>query len=206
MFFSLFFRRVLILALPVVLIAGSSFAAGPMETVKEITERTINILTDEELMAPERDQEKRELLRQAADEFFDWEGMAQTALSVHWRERTPAERKEFTELFADFLDKTYMDRIEDYSGERIEYLQEEIDKDFPDEATVKANVITAENKAIPVEYLMIEMDDGSWKVYDVLIEGVSLLRNYTSQFNSIILRSSYEELIEMLRERVGEKS
>lgn len=198
--FSSVLRRVVICVFPVVFVAGTCFAAGPMETVKDITDRTIAILSDEDLKAPEKLDEKKERLRELADEFFDWEGMAQTALSVHWRDRTPSERKEFTDLFARFLDRTYMDRIEDYSGEKIEYLGEEIDKDYADEAVVKANVITAKNTAIPVEYMMIELD-GSWKVYDVLIEGVSLLRNYTSQFNSIILRSSYEELVKMLKEK-----
>ena len=198
--FSPAFRRVLLCAFPAVFLATACFAAGPMETVKDITDRTIAILSDDGLKAPEKLEEKKELLRKLADEFFDWEGMAQTALSVHWRNRTPAERKEFTDLFARFLDRTYMDRIEDYSGEKIEYLGEEIDKEYPDEAVVRANGITAKNTAIPVEYLMIELD-GTWKVYDVLIEGVSLLRNYTSQFNSIILRSSYEDLVKMLKER-----
>ena len=201
MFFSSTFSRVFLFAAPAVFMAATCLAAGPLETVKGITDRTIEVLTDEGLKAPERAEEKRESLRKLADEFFDWEGMAQTALSVHWRQRTPEERKEFTGLFAEFLDKTYMDRVEGYSGERIEYLEEGIDKDYPDEAVVKANVITDKKTAIPVEYLMVELD-GEWKVYDVMIEGVSLLRNYTSQFNSIILRSSYEELVETIRKRV----
>jgi phospholipid transport system substrate-binding protein len=94
-----------------------------------------------------------------------------------------------------------MDKVEGYSGEKIDYIEEWIDKDYPDEAMVKANVITEKQGEIPVEYLMMEKD-GTWKVYDVLVEGVSLLKNYTSQFNSIILRSSYEELLEMLKEKI----
>jgi len=185
-----------------VLTAATCVAAGPMETVKKITDRTIFILADEKLKAPEREAEKQELLREAADEFFDWRSMAQTALSVHWRKRTPEEKEEFTRLFAEFLEKTYMDKVEGYSGEKIEYLEEWIDREYPDEAVVKANVMTEKQGAIPVEYLMFEKD-GTWKVYDVLVEGVSLLRNYTSQFNSIILRSSYEELVDMLKEKIG---
>jgi phospholipid transport system substrate-binding protein len=190
-----------LLALPMVLTAATCTAAGPMETVKNITDRTIEILGDEELKAPDKAAEKRELLREAADRFFDWRSMARTALSVHWRKRTEEEKDEFTRLFAEFLEKTYMDKVEGYSGEKIDYLEEWIDKDYPDEAIVKANVITDKQGEIPVEYLMIEKD-GTWKVYDVLVEGVSLLKNYTSQFNSIILRSSYEELLEMLKEKI----
>jgi phospholipid transport system substrate-binding protein len=190
-----------LLALPMVLTAATCTAAGPMETVKNITDRTIEILGDEELKAPDKAAEKRELLREAADRFFDWRSMARTALSVHWRKRTEEEKDEFTRLFAGFLEKTYMDKVEGYSGEKIDYLEEWIDKDYPDEAIVKANVITDKQGEIPVEYLMIEKD-GTWKVYDVLVEGVSLLKNYTSQFNSIILRSSYEELLEMLKEKI----
>ncbi|MFO8090420.1 MAG: ABC transporter substrate-binding protein [Desulfatiglandaceae bacterium] len=201
MFFSSIFRRMALLALPVLLTAATCAAAGPMETVKNITDRTIEILGDEELKAPDRAAQKRELLREAADQFFDWTSMAQTALSVHWRKRTEEEKEEFTRLFAEFLEKTYMDKVEGYSGEKIEYIEEWIDKDYPDEAVVKANVITEKQGKIPVEYLMMEKD-GAWKVYDVLVEGVSLLRNYTSQFNSIILRSSYEELVVMLKEKI----
>jgi phospholipid transport system substrate-binding protein len=190
-----------LIAAPVVLTATTCAAAGPMETVKDITDRTIKILADETLKAPDRAAEKRELLREAADEFFDWRSMARTALSVHWRKRTEEEKDEFTRLFAEFLEKTYMDKVEGYSGEKIDYLEESIDKDYPDEAVVKANVLTEKQGPIPVEYLMMEKD-GAWKVYDVLVEGVSLLKNYTSQFNSIILRSSYEELVSMLKEKI----
>lgn len=201
MFFSSLFHRVLLFAFPVVFTAAICAAAGPMETVKDITDKTISILADEKLKTPEKAEEKREMLRRAADRFFDWRSMAQTALSVHWRKRTAEEKEEFTRLFAEFLEKTYMDKVESYSGERIEYIEERIDRDYPDEAVVKANVMTKEQGAVPVEYLMMETD-GEWKVYDVLIEGVSLLKNYTSQFNSIILRSSYEELVDMLKEKI----
>jgi phospholipid transport system substrate-binding protein len=201
MLFSPRLRRIFLCSIPAVFVAATCVAAGPMETVKDITDRTIRILADHGLKAPERASEKRELLREAADDFFDWEGMAQTALSVHWRQRTSEEKKEFTDLFAEFLEKTYMDKVESYSGEKIEYLEEKINKDYPDEGVVKANVITDKDTEIPVEYQMIELD-GKWKVYDVFVEGVSLLRNYTSQFNSVILRSSYEELVEMLKKKI----
>jgi phospholipid transport system substrate-binding protein len=200
MSFSWIFRWMAFLAVTVIFTATTCAAAGPMETVQKITDRTIEILADENLKAPEKAGEKQKLLRREADEFFDWRSMAQTALSVHWRKRTEEEKKEFAALFAEFLEKTYMDKVEGYSGEKIKYLEEQIDKDYPDEAVVKANVLTEKQGAIPVEYFMME-NGGTWKVYDVLVEGVSLLKNYTSQFNSIILRSSYEDLVAMLKEK-----
>jgi phospholipid transport system substrate-binding protein len=200
MSFSWIFRWMAFPAVTVIFTATTCAAAGPMETVQKITDRTIEILADENLKAPEKAGEKQKLLRREADEFFDWRSMAQTALSVHWRKRTEEEKKEFAALFAEFLEKTYMDKVEGYSGEKIKYLEEQIDKDYPDEAVVKANVLTEKQGAIPVEYFMME-NGGTWKVYDVLVEGVSLLKNYTSQFNSIILRSSYEDLVAMLKEK-----
>jgi len=132
------------------------------------------------------------------DERFDWEEMARRSLATHWANRTPEERKEFVRLFADLLERTYMKQVEDYSGEKVLYEGEAKDGDY---AAVRVKIVTKKNKDIAVEY-RLKKEGNHWSVYDVSIAGVSLINNYRIQFNSIILQSSYENLIKRLREKI----
>jgi phospholipid transport system substrate-binding protein len=124
--------------------------------------------------------------------------MARRSLARHWAQRTAEEKKEFVHLFAELLERTYMSKVEGYSGEKVRYQRETVDGDY---AVVKVKILTQKSKDIPVEYrLKKEGDD--WLVYDVSIEGVSLVNNYRTQFTSIVLQSSYENLVKKLREKV----
>jgi phospholipid transport system substrate-binding protein len=124
--------------------------------------------------------------------------MARRSLATHWAKRTPEERKEFVPLFSDLLERTYMKKVEDYSGEKVLYEGETQDGDY---AVVKVKIVTKKNKDISVEY-RLKKEGNNWLVYDVSILGVSLVNNYRTQFNSIISQSSYENLVKKLKEKV----
>jgi len=166
-----------------------------MDAIKRSTDRILKSLKDPELNAKSKEPEKRRLLRRIADERFDWEEMAKRSLATHWGERTPEEKKEFVSLFSDLLDRSYMGKIEGYKNERIVFEKEKIDGDF---AVVESNVVTEREVEIPINY-RLHKKGSEWLVYDVSIEGVSLVNNYRTQFNNIIMSSSYQELVKRMK-------
>ena len=123
--------------------------------------------------------------------------MAKRALGSHWRRRTPAEQEEFVKLFRDFLEKIYSDKVDLYGGEKVRFGREVIDKDF---AQVESAVINPNGEEIAVSYKLRQMN-GQWKVYDVVVENISIVNNYRSQFDRVISSSSYEELVKRLQEK-----
>lgn len=191
------FRNIVSLFL-VLSITVPGLAGEPMEKIRQTTDKILSIVNDPVIKNPAKTQERRKLIRSAVDELFNWEEMARRSLARHWDQRTPEERKEFVRFFADLLERTYMSRVEDYSGEKVQYGRETIEGDY---AVVKVKIMTRKNKDIPVEY-RLRKEGNDWFVYDVSIEGVSLVNNYRTQFNSIILQSSYENLAKKLKEKV----
>ena len=169
-----------------------------MGGIKQTTDKILTIVTNPALKPPSQAAEREKLIRQAVDERFDWEEMARRSLATHWAKRTPEERKEFVPLFSDLLERTYMKKVEDYSGEKVLYEGETRDGDY---AVVKVKIVTKKNKDISVEY-RLKKEGNNWLVYDVSILGVSLVNNYRTQFNSIISQSSYENLVKKLKEKV----
>ncbi len=123
--------------------------------------------------------------------------MAKRSLGMHWRDRTPQEREEFVDLFADLLEKSYHKKLESYTDQEILYTKEQVENNKFGVVTTQI-VSQKENLDIPVDYKLMRRD-GQWKVYDVVIEGVSLVSNYRSQFNRIIQTSSYAELVRKMR-------
>lgn len=182
-------------------LAGTSVAGEPSDQIKQTTDKIISILVDPDLKDPSRSEERSKLVRKAADERFDWQEMARRALARHWKPRTDEERREFVPLFADLLERTYMKKIQNYSGEAVDYLGDRVEGKY---GIVKVKISTAKNLEIPVLYRVREKG-GVWLIYDVSIEGVSLVNNYRTQFNSIILNSSYEELVQKLKKKVSKK-
>jgi phospholipid transport system substrate-binding protein len=195
-----FLSRCVLIVVLVFGLEGAALAADPMAQIKATTDKIIAIVTDPALKAPAKEEERRKLIRQAADERFDWEEMARRSLARYWAQRTGAERQEFVRLYSDLLERTYMDKIENYSGEKVYYTGENVAGDY---AVVTVKVVTKKEVEIPVEYRMLEKGN-NWLIYDVSIEGVSLVYNYRVQFNDIILRSSYAELVKRLKAKVDQ--
>jgi len=141
--------------------------------------------------------ERRDAVRRIASEVFDYNEMARRSLGTHWNARTPEERSEFVTLFSDLLGRTYFSKIDTYQGEKVRYGSETVDGD---QATVKTAVIGKDGKEMPIDYRM-RQSNGRWVVYDVSIQGVSLVSNYRTQFNRVVTTESYEALVQRLRDK-----
>jgi phospholipid transport system substrate-binding protein len=191
--------RSLVFLLLVVGIAVPASAGEPTEQIKQTTDKILSVVKDPALKAPSRAQERRKAIRKVVDDRFDWEEMARRSLGRHWAQRTAEGKKEFIRLFSDLVERTYMGKVENYSGEKVRYEGETIDGDH---AVVKVIIMTQKNKDISVDY-RLQKEGNEWLVYDVSIEGVSLINNYRTQFNSIILQSSFEDLLKKLKAKVA---
>ena len=175
-------------------------AKEPTDQVKNTIDKVISILNDKELKKPNKTEERRSKLRKAVGERFDYEEMAKRSLALHWQKLNPKERKEFTELFGELLERSYINKIESYSDEKILYIDESIE---PDYSIVKTKIVTKRNVEIPLDYRLMRVSN-QWKVYDVVIEGVSLVSNYRTQFSRIIRSHSYAELVKRLKTKKEE--
>jgi len=195
-----FIRPLSLLAVFFLFFTVSAYAAGPTEQVKKTIDKVIDILKNKELKKPNKTEERRALLRKATEERFDYEEMAKRSLAVHWHKRTPQERKEFTSLFSELLERSYINKIERYSDEQILYTEESVDSHY---GVVKTIILTKRNVEVPVDYRLLKSEN-QWKVYDIVIEGVSLVSNYRNQFNRIIRRDSYDELVKRLKTKKEE--
>jgi len=173
-------------------------AASPMEDIKSTTDKIIDIVTNPHLKEPEQKDARARLIRAAVDERFDWEEISRRTVGRYWARTSAEQRATFTELFSRLLERTYMDRVDDYSGEQVVYLEELIDGNY---ALVKVMIQTPRSADIPVDYRIINKD-GKWLIYDINIQGVSLVNNYRIQFSNILARSSFDDLVAQLRERV----
>ncbi len=194
-------RTLLMVAALILMLGGNCFAGAPTDDIKKTTDRILAIVTDPALKGPQHDKERGALIRKAVDQRFDWEAMTKRSLGRHWRDRSEAEKKEFIVLFGKLLERTYLDKVGSYSGEKVVYMGETIDGKY---ATVTAGILTHSKSEVTVLYRLKALN-GDWRVYDISIEGVSLVNNYRKQFNSIIVRSDYNELVKKLREKVAEK-
>jgi phospholipid transport system substrate-binding protein len=175
-------------------------ANDPRDQIKQTTDKVVSILTNPSLKGPGKAAERRKLIRAAADERFDWEEMAKRSLARFWPQRTSEEKKEFIRLFQELLGSAYLSKLESYSGEKITYEGETVDGDY---ATTRVRVVTTKNQEILIEYRMLKKGD-TWVVYDISAEGVSLVNNYRTQFNSVLVKSPFSVLVEKLRAKVGQ--
>jgi phospholipid transport system substrate-binding protein len=185
-------------ALALILLAMAPAASpSPTEVVKTGIEQVVQAVQDFDSTHPAAAEKRRLEIRRAAGSLFDFEEMARRTLARHWSDRTPSEREEFVALFRDLLERSYLSRLENYSGERIIYLGETVDGEF---ATVRSKIITGRTSEIAMSYRLHQVSS-RWAIYDVLIEGVSFVGNYRSQFNRIISKTSYGDLVKKLRHK-----
>jgi len=190
------------LAAVIVLVGGASAEPGgaATEAVRSTINEVIRVLKDAELKKPGRAEERRLLLEKVIGDRFNYEEMSRRALGAQWNKLSAQERYEFVDLFKGLLSGTYADKIEGYSGEQVHYLNERLEADY---AEVRTKVATDKTE-IPLDYRLLNKS-GDWRVYDVVVDGVSLVNNYRSQFTKIIRESSYADLLEKLREKSKKK-
>ena len=175
--------------------ASAAQAGVPTDTVRDYTDAVVRVLEDPALQAEERRAERRAAVRKIAIDIFDVQETARRALGPHWQQRTPQERDEFVQLFADLLERTYINKIDFYGGEKLKFTEEKIDGDI---ATVRGTVTTKQGTDVLVQARMHKRGE-RWLIYDVAIENISLISNYRAQFDRIIRTSSYSDLVKRLR-------
>lgn len=182
-----------------------SNAGAPTEQIRMSVDKVQAILKNPQLKSAAKIKERREQLRQVVSSRFDFAEMARRSLGGQWRRLTPKEQEEFVRLFTDLLERAYIDRIEAYSDEKFAYVRENLDKNY---AEVMSRIVTNKGEEFSLNY-KVHLVGSEWKVYDVVVENISLVNNYRSQFNRIITNSSYEELIRRMKEKqielAGEK-
>jgi len=188
-------------ALALVVMPLSVAQAGqPSDQLKVQIDRVVKMIEDPDLKKEARALDRRKSVRKIAEEIFDFGETAKRSLGRHWLTRSPAEREEFVGLFADLLERSYISKIELFNGEKIQFVGDSADGD---QAIVRTKIVTRQGTEIPVDYRMLRKGD-RWLVYDVIIEGVSLVANYRTQFNKIIQTSSYQELVKKMKTKQEE--
>jgi phospholipid transport system substrate-binding protein len=174
-------------------------AAGPPTDQTRMTvDRVLSILKNPSLQSNPK--QRREQLRETIYPRFDFTEMAKRSLGPHWSRRSPQEQQEFVKVFTDLLESSYVDQIESYNGEKIAYTREQLDKDS---AEVFTKVITKKGEEFSINYKLHPVG-GEWKVYDVVVEDVSLVNNYRSQFNRVLANASFDELLRKLQQKTPE--
>lgn len=176
-------------------------ASGPLDVVKNSTERVIAIVKDPTLKAPGKEEERRQKMIAVIDGGFNWEAMARRSLGRHWRTLTDEQRARFVALFTELIRGTYMGRVEAYTSEKVFYRGERIDGDY---ARVTVDILSVNNNLIPVVYSM-KRYDGRWLVYDLAIEGVKIVNNYRRQFDSILGRQSFDGLLKRIETTIANR-
>ncbi|MCG8637981.1 MAG: ABC transporter substrate-binding protein [Desulfobacterales bacterium] len=178
---------------------GAGFAdTGSAKAQLELSiEQILTVLRDPAFKAEGRQTAKREKIRQIARQRFDYRKMSQLSLGKHWKKRSDTEKDEFTDLFGTLLEDTYMAKIENYTDEDVVFLKERVQKK---KAQVNTKIIT-DSVEIPINYRLYRKSEDTWMIYDMVIEGVSMIGNYRSQFGQMLERGSFQSLVEKLREK-----
>lgn len=177
------------------MVAPAWGSTTPVEEVRKTVDEVVRIVADKDLKKPLNELKRRKALKSSIAQIFDHTEMAKRSMGQNWKELTPAQQKEFTDLFATLLENSYAGKIESYNNEKIVYLKDVVDGDY---AEVKSRVITAKRDEFSLDYRLMREGE-RWKVYDVVIEGVSLVSNYRSQFNKIIKAQGYPELVKKMK-------
>jgi phospholipid transport system substrate-binding protein len=188
-------RRSLVatLALGAVLAAHTAGAGPVADQLKTKVDAVIKTLEDPALK--NKTEERRAAIRAISNQTFDWQEMAKRSLGRHWQGRSDQEREEFVKLFQNLIEAAYISKIESYSGEKVDYAAESVDGD---QATVRTKIITKRGQEVPIDYRVLRRSE-RWMIYDVSIEGISLVSNYRTQFDRVITTSSYQELVKKIK-------
>jgi phospholipid transport system substrate-binding protein len=167
----------------------------PTDAIRGAIDRGLAIVTRADLQGDARKPERRAMLRKELFPHFNFDEMSRRSLGVNWRERTPEERREFISVFKGLLEDSYASKIEGYKGEKIVYGKEALDLPY---AEVRTKIVDSRGEEFSVNYRVLK-GDGGWRIYDIVIEGVSLVNNYRSQFAELLGKYSFGEMMDRLR-------
>ncbi len=192
-------KRLAILSILMVFVLTVPVYAGiPLNTAQSAVNRVLEVLRDPKLKSPAAKEIKKEKLRVIYKDMFDEIEFSRRTLARNWNKFTPAQRAEFVNLFEQVLEKAYIDKILAYSNEKVNFYKETMISE--NQAEIQSRIITP-SKEIPINYRMIRKGN-QWKTYDVVVENVSLVQNYRTQFNDILASNTPEQLLEILRKKV----
>ena len=195
-FFGILTKVVVLAIMAVGLTAPYGYAGPPTDAMKTTIDEVLHIIHEKELKQPAKSEERRKQLEKTVGACFDYQEMSRRALGAPWNTLTDQQKQEFVSLFQTLLTNSYADKIETYSGEGVQYLNERTEKDY---AEVRTKVLSGKTE-IPLDYRLINKSD-DWRVYDVVVDGVSLVNNYRGQFTKILRASSYSDLVDQLRKK-----
>jgi len=176
--------------------ADRAQAGEATEAMRATIGEVLRILADKDLKQPSKANERRQLLEKAVGERFDYQEMSRRSMGAPWANLAEKDKQEFVSLFQTLLVNTYADKIESYSGEGVQYVNERNEKEY---AEVRTKVLTGKTE-IPLDYRLLHKGS-DWRVYDVVVDGVSLVNNYRGQFSKILRNGSYADLVEQLRKK-----
>jgi len=197
------FVRIVLVSVIVLLqfvVPGELRAGAPTDQVRQTADQVLTLLQDGRFKGADKESQRRDRLRQIIGNRFDFPEMAKRSLGANWRRISAAEQGRFVELFTELLEKSYADQIESYDGEKIVYGREKVARD---QAEVDSKIITKKGSQVTLDY-KLRSAAGDWKVYDVVIENVSLVNNYRAQFNRILAKSTFGELLRRLEAKSPE--
>jgi phospholipid transport system substrate-binding protein len=186
------FLAVVVIGLSVV----PGYAGAPTEAMKATVDEVLRIVRDQDLKQKNNTDERRQQLEKVVSARFDYTEMSRRALGAPWKQLTDQQKQEFVDLFRTLLTNSYADKIETYSGEGVEYLNERMEKEY---AEVRTKVLSGKTE-IPLDYRLINKAE-DWRVYDVVVDNISLVNNYRGQFTKILRASSYSDLVDQLRKK-----
>lgn len=186
-----------LMALLVLSLAPSRFLApamadDPMSVVKTTVDQALDVLRDTSSPLAQR----QDKLRQIVAQTFDFKEMAKSALGYHWKELTPAQQEEFTNAFVAFIEDSYLSKINDYRGQQVTFLR--ASNDGPQYAQVNTDIVQPKGDSIHVNYRLLQ-ENGTWKIYDVTVDAISIIANYRNQFNRVMNSKGYQTLIADLK-------
>jgi phospholipid transport system substrate-binding protein len=178
------------------LMAVPARAGEATEAMRGTIDEVLRILADRDLKQPSKANERRQLLEKVVGERFDYQEMSRRSLGASWNNLSEKDRQEFVSLFQTLLVNTYADKIESYTGDGVQYINERTEKEY---AEVRTKVLTGKTE-IPLDYRLLNKGS-AWRVYDVVVDGVSLVNNYRGQFSKILRNGSYADLVDQLRKK-----
>jgi phospholipid transport system substrate-binding protein len=184
------------LCLGVTLSPSTATAVTATEVVKSSMEQVVRVLEDKELKKADRVIERRQQLQKIFNDRFSYEEMSKRSLGAHWNKLNETQRQQFVDLFRQLLARSYTGTIESYSGEQVQYLSERNEGDY---AEVRTKLLSHKGE-IPIDYRLFSQS-GEWRVYDIVVDGISMVSNYRAQFTHIIRTSSYDDLVEKLQNK-----
>ncbi len=192
-------RRVCALAAVLVLALCVSAQAGAKDDMQAFVDKVLVVLRDPAYKSEGAKQVQRQKLSELSDSVFDWVELSRRTLAMNWNKLDVNQRGEFVMLYKQLLEKTYMDRIQDYKDEKVEITAE---NKLDDNQVEVQTLVRAPDKNIPINYRLINRT-GQWRIYDVIVEGVSLVQNYRTQFNNILSSKAPDAMLDDLRQKVS---